>query len=252
MLTKYVLPGHKMEIQKIEPKSGRGGATGLAAAATQKKPLYVTKIYQIISDERFEVLMPMEQFKLILLPVGAEYDLCFVTPSGFFQCFGRVVDRYKDKNVYLLLMERTSNLRKQQRREFYRFSCVLDMGSRPISPEEVEEIDTKGADFTPGMLLQRSVVVDISGGGLRFVANFSYEPGMLILCCYTLNIDGRSKVFNLVGKVLSIREVDGRPGVHEHRVQYVDIDKNDREEIIRFIFEEERKNRRKERWGSEE
>ena len=51
----------------------------------------------------------------------------------------------------------------------------------------------------------------------------------------------------MIGKVLSVRELENRPGSWEHRVQYYDMDSNTREEIIKYIFEEERKSRRKER-----
>ena len=51
----------------------------------------------------------------------------------------------------------------------------------------------------------------------------------------------------MVGKVLAVRELENRKGTFEHRVQYYNLDVNIREEIIRFIFEEERKSRKKER-----
>ena len=45
----------------------------------------------------------------------------------------------------------------------------------------------------------------------------------------------------------AVRELENRKGTFEHRVQYYNLDVNTREEIIRFIFEEERKSRKKER-----
>ena len=42
-------------------------------------------------------------------------------------------------------------------------------------------------------------------------------------------------------KVLSVRELENRKGVFEHRVQYVNVDATEREEIIKYIFDEERK-----------
>ena len=48
--------------------------------------------------------------------------------------------------------------------------------------------------------------------------------------------------------MLSVRELENRPGTWEHRVQYYDMDRDTREEIIKYIFEEERKSRRKERF----
>ena len=50
-----------------------------------------------------------------------------------------------------------------------------------------------------------------------------------------------------MAKILTVRELEDRPGIYEHRAQYINIDTADREEIIRFIFEEERKYRKREK-----
>ena len=67
----------------------------------------------------------------------------------------------------------------------------------------------------------------------------------MIYCTYHLNMKGGSKEYNLVGKVLSRKEIEDKPGTYEHRVQYVNMDADVREEIIKFIFEEERRQRHK-------
>ncbi|MCL2253975.1 MAG: flagellar brake protein [Lachnospiraceae bacterium] len=242
MLSKYVQAGSRLEIQKVDRVKFNKDAV--------EPPTYETKVYDVISDDRFEIIMPMVKSKLILLPVDSEYDLCLYTDNGLYQCFGRIIDRYKENNVYLVLVELTSNLRKFQRREFYRFSCALEMNSRALEEEELENIDSDIELLSPTLPLKRCIVVDISGGGLRFVSSYSYEPGMLIHCSYSLNIDGKYKEYNLVGKVLHVSEVKNKTGVFEHRVQYIDINTEEREEIIRFIFEEERKTRRKDRWST--
>jgi c-di-GMP-binding flagellar brake protein YcgR len=51
----------------------------------------------------------------------------------------------------------------------------------------------------------------------------------------------------VIGKVLAVSELENRPGTYEHRVQYYNMDESVREEIIKFIFEEERRNRKKDR-----
>ena len=50
--------------------------------------------------------------------------------------------------------------------------------------------------------------------------------------------------------MLSSVKQEGRRDSYEHRVQYVDIETEVREEIIKYIFEEERKHRKRERLGS--
>ncbi len=50
---------------------------------------------------------------------------------------------------------------------------------------------------------------------------------------------------------MTVRELPDRPGLYEHRAQYIHIDTAEREEIIRFIFEEERKHRKRKRFVSD-
>lgn len=239
MLSKYVVPGNRIEIQAVERVK--------PADENERKKVYISQVRDILSEDQLEIMMPMEKTKMILLPVNTVFDLYFYTPSGLFQCFATVIDRYKDNNQYVLLMELTSNLRKFQRREYYRLSCALEMNSRPLEKEEKESMDrNEGKYLVPGLPLKRSVVVDISGGGIRFISSYKYEEDSLLYCKYNLVIDGVSKEYTLVTRVLVVRELDDRPGVFEHRAQYVDIDTYDREEIIRFIFEEERKHRKRE------
>jgi len=239
MLSKYVVPGNKIEIQAVERAK--------YIDDTEKKKVYQTQVYDILSEDRLEIYMPIEKSKLILLPVNAEYDLYFYTPSGLYQCFANVIDRYKTDNQFILLMELTSNLRKFQRREYYRLSCALEMNSRPLEKEEIEAVEKRGNYLVPGLPLKRSVIVDISGGGIRFVGNYAYEPDSLVCCKYNLVIDGNAKEYTLVSKVLTVKELEDRRGIYEHRAQYINIDTAEREEIIRFIFEEERKNRKREK-----
>jgi len=239
MLSKYILPGERIELQAV--------AKGMKAESDANRKVYQSKVFDILSEDRLEITMPMEKTKLILLPVDAEYDMYFYAKSGLFQCFARIIDRYKSNNVYILVVELTSNLRKFQRREYYRFSCALEMGTRILEEEEVTAVEKKQDYLVPGLPLQRSVVVDISGGGIRFVADRLYEVGSLMYCKYQLVINGKVKEYNLVGKVLNNHEIENRPGDYEHRIQYINITEAEREEIIRYIFEEERKNRQKER-----
>ncbi len=241
MLSKYVVVGNRVELQAVKRLNLNDDS------ANEERKVYSTKVYDIVSDERIELLMPMEQTKLILLPIDGEYELCFYTDNGLYQCLAKVVDRYRDNNIYVLALDLTTNLRKYQRREFYRFSCALEMNSRELLKEELESLNQSHNALQPELPLKRSVIVDISGGGLRFVSNLEYEKGSMILCNYNLVVDGVQKHYSLVGKVLSVEELENRPGVYEHRVQYVNMDVDDREEIIKYIFNEERKNRHKEK-----
>ena len=135
MLSKYVVPGNRLEIQAVERIKN--------ADETERKKIYQTQVCDVLSEDRLEIMMPMEKTKLILLPVDVEYDLYIYTSAGLYQCFARVIDRYKADAKYILLMELTSNLRKFQRREYYRLSCALDMDSRLLEKEEIQAVEKK-------------------------------------------------------------------------------------------------------------
>ena len=237
MLSRIIKPGDRIEISPVEKKGNH-----VEEENTTTKT-YVSQVQSVLSDERMEIVMPMEGTKIVLLPVDAVFDMYLTTRNGLYQCFMRVIDRYKSNNVYLLVVELTSNLRKYQRRDYYRFSCALEMKSRELSRDEIRVVDTVEEFITPGLPLKQSVIVDISGGGLRFLSNHQYEPGSLIYINYCLLIKEKVKEYNLVGKVLAIKPSENRKGIYEHRVQYVNIGNEEREEIIRYIFEEERKHR---------
>lgn len=241
MLSDIVMAGQTVEVQLISAPVEQEGGEG-----PEEKKVYRTKVFDVVSEDGLEIMMPLEKEKLILFPVDGELDLCFYTPKGLYQCYGKVKDRYKSNNVYILVMELTSNLRKHQRREYYRFGCALEMDSRELGNEEIEAMGVKEHFIVPGLPLKHSVIVDISGGGLRFIADYSYYVGCIIYCNYSLSLKGDLKQYHLVGKVLEVTELANRPGIFEHRVQYVNLDKGVREEIIKYIFQEERKQRHKE------
>lgn len=239
MLSKYVVPGNRLEMQPAE----RLGYSD----EMKKKKVYGSAVYDILSEDRLEIYMPMEKSKLILLPVDAEYDLYFYTSAGLYQCFAKVVDRYKTDHKYLLLLELTTDLRKFQRREFYRLSCALEMDIRPFEKEEVAAFEKNEKLITPDVPTKKGIIVDISGGGIRFVGRYEYEPESLVWSRYRLVQDGKMKNYMLAAQIISSTPIEGKPGVFEHRAKFVHIDTAEREEIIRFIFEEERRKRKREK-----
>lgn len=241
MLSKFVTVGNRIELQAVERN-----AEEPAEEVTERGKTYRTRVHSILSEDTLEIVMPMEKTKLILLPVDTEYDLVFYTDNGLYQCFAQITDRYKSNNVYIIVAELTSNLRKYQRREFYRFNCAIEMNSRNLSSNEVKALENNsGYGLMSGLPLKQSVIVDISGGGLRFLSSQKYEQDQLIYITYHLLRGEERKKFEVIGKVLSVQELENRPGVWEHRVQYYNMDLDTREEIIQYIFEEERKSRRK-------
>ena len=193
MLSRFISLGDKIELREVD-------RSRITEDGSQR--VYYSAVHEVLSEDTMEITMPQEQTKLILLPVDSEYDLVFYGESGLYQCFARIADRYKSNNIYILRVELTSNLRKYQRREYYRFSCALEMCARSLEEEELQAVESKSPSLLqPGLPLRRSVIVDISGGGLRFMSAQKYETGSLIYCSYHLLKGKESKKYEIIGNM---------------------------------------------------
>ncbi len=238
MLTKYIKVGDKLDIETVMR----------AGQSDDEKRQYRSVVQDIVSEDQLKVAMPMDKGKVILLPVDGEFNLCFYTKTGLYQCLARVIDRFKNNNMFMLLMELTTDLSKYQRREYYRLNCVLEMKASKVadeaedddSMEQVEIIDT---DIT----FDNGIMTDISGGGARFISRTRYPVGSEVLFKFRLFVNGKMNEYTLRGKVLFSQELRNNPGAFEHRMQFIHMPNDDRESIIRYIFEEERKIRRREK-----
>lgn len=237
MISKYVNVGDRIDIETISKGSD----------VTTERKTYKSQVFDIEAEDRIKVAMPMEQGRVILLPVDEEFNLCFYTPSGLYQCLGRVADRYKTDKIFVLVMDLTTDIRKYQRREYYRLNCVLDMKSTMINQKDVSHLSEQVHFIDTDITFDNGIMVDISGGGARFISRVKYPKDSHILFSFKLFVNDKLQEYKLIGKILLSNEIEGREGEYEHRIMFVNIMNDDRESIIKYIFEEERKIRRREK-----
>ncbi len=207
---------------------------------------YPSKIYDIISNDRLVCAMPIHNNKLVLLATGTRFELYLYSTLGMYRCKAVISDRYKENNVYLFEVELLSEPEKHQRRQYYRMETLLDIKYKPFSEEEYEEYEQNG--IISGTMEEKNYVngttVDISGGGMKFVSKEQLEPGVQLYCILTVNYLGIEYNIGIVGNILTSVSVINRSGFYEHRMEYMTINGNEREIIIKYIFEEERKKRK--------
>lgn len=239
MLSRYVQPGDRVELQLVM------GNKDYDSLSEQK--IYVSKVLEVVKEDRLQLMMPMEKTRLIVVTLNQDCCVYFYTKTGLFQCFMKVMDRYKLGNMYILEMELVTNLKKFQRREYYRYDCALPMEMRYLTAMEIQSFENSEVCDLEDIPFSTGTIVDISGGGLRFVAEEQYGLGRIICSKFYLLMGGRSYEYILIGNIISSSEAVNKPGTFEHRIQFKNITKKQREEIIRYIFEEERITRQKEK-----
>lgn len=233
MLDKYVKEGDKIEIRQVKRASIMGDEQ-------QEQKIYISKISQVLEEDKLEILMPIEQSRMVLLPRNIIMNMVIYTSNGLYQCEVKATDRYKNGNVYLQVMELISAIKRYQRREFYRYSCSVSVFSRSLEEEERENLV-----WDETLPCEEGTSYDIGGGGVRFRVDSSYETNEIILCILRLEIKGNLRDIQTLGKVLSCRPIKDSESF-EVRVQFEKITNRDRELIIQYIFEDERRRRKQE------
>lgn len=197
--------------------------------ATYENQKSYTSIVQDIGDDEIVISAPVENGKIIPLELGTSYMLAIYTKGGLYKCRGKVSHRGKKNQLHLIKLTILSDMKKSQRREFYRLDCIM-----PINFAMKDSNDW-----------YHGLVVDISGGGLRFTSKENLRTKPELICKFEVNIQNEVRTLEILGQVIDSRIVDFDTMKYETRVKFDDIPNEDRENIIKYIFEEQRKRRKR-------
>lgn len=107
----------------------------------------------------------------------------------------------------------------------------------PENEDEVDMIEEPGSE-----VWKQAVAMDVSGGGVRIASKVKEEEGTFIELKLPL-VNGKERtVLYTKAKILKVLP-SSQSGVYELRVEFIDILEADREEIVKYIFDMERKKR---------
>ncbi len=229
-----IRPGDRVDIENVIPEN-----------SYEDKKYHITKVYDVTDDGDVEIVMPTEKTRMVVLSVGAMYDMYFYAGKGIYACTGEVISRRNEGGVSIAVLSPTTELRRHQRREYFRYDCVIGMNSRALEDDEAAEYEKNGRLRPEKMPLDKGVIVDLSGGGMRFVSAQDYKQGSLVHCRFILNLRNKMHTYDEVVRVLFVDALTNNQTSKEYRGQFLKMESGEREEIIRFIFEEERKMRAK-------
>lgn len=173
--------------------------------------------------------------KIIKLPTDEFYFFTFVTESGILK-YNAVIKEY----VYLedfnfMIVQLQSEIEKVQRREFLRFDCVIPLKFAEL-PQFLSD-DENLQSFLEG------TAMDLSEGGIRFLSNENIDVGQKLRFIITLNYD----FVTVLGNILHKQEYPKSNFKYQYRAQFFDLQKEDKDKIINYIFFEQRFKARKDR-----
>lgn len=251
MVSSILKVGDKLDIrilQQVETQKEMGGIP---------PKILKSVIYDIKEDGTLEIGMPTEAGKMVLLTLGLRYDVVFYAKGSLYRATGLIKERYKSDNLYMASMELVTGLTKFQRREYYRFECLLDIDYVTLSTQEADMIEKQileaedmleyHTETFPEDGVHSGIAVDISGGGVRFVSEEKIPAETSVLIHLRLISESGQREFWVPGIILQGRKREGDMIKYEYRVMFCLKDNKVREHIIKYIFEEERKNRKNEK-----
>lgn len=257
MLIEAIKLGDKLNIKQLDVKSEKE---------------YASKLLDIKEDGIISIAMPIEKNRVVIMDIGSKYQVIFYTAKGLFASEAVVIERYKVQRLYVAELRILTEPTKFQRREFFRFQCIMDVNycvmpqgrfhdtMQQLNKEEstsgltklqkkvrvleyLKDLDAKNE--TQLIQIKKGMITDISGGGMKLKAEEEIHQDKEIYLCFSLN-QGLSNI-NVFGEIISSEKSLVRSNLYEHRLKYTDISKEEREQIVRYVLNEERKLRQKEK-----
>lgn len=212
---------------------------------------FKSNVYRVLSDEELLLSAPLEKGALYPIRSGENILVAFNKDnSGIYDFYADVIARKKAGHLSAIIIRKTSDLRKTQRRHYFRFSYVgafeiLDSIEEKEGLDHLKEKYKNNKDIIIDEEEEKFITMDgrdISGGGFRAVSKKSFEAGEIV--DGRVDLDG--KLLKFKAKIIRCTEIEGPYPKYDVAFQFFEIDDRVRAEIISFIFRRERKTRNKE------
>lgn len=196
--------------------------------------VYISQVEDVVDDMRLLLHVPVSYSRVVMLDRSQVYSFLYFTEKGMIRFDTSILDYEKRDGLELMHVNLISAGERMQRREFFRFTCLL--------PLQFVDIDDNNEDVTVEM--QKGIIKDLGGGGIRFVSNYSMEEKSTVRCIIPLD----TSYMITVGKVLHKQYFPKSNFKYQYRVEFAGILPEEREKIVQYIFGEQRKVMKKKDW----
>ncbi len=251
MANEIIQIGNKIEMYEVSRNH----------AAEDDPVVYISQFLQWLEHNVALIAVPFHQNHLVPLRYDIPYEMRFFTKKGLYRCRGVVQKRTKTgNNIAVAEVKFISALEKQQRRQYYRMDCILPMKYSILKeiPRDTYQERKKAMSLEDKLKLEEKLkkrqlemlegtILDLSGGGIRFNSLNQQTAGDVLLLCPSIPEHVWKKIPLLLGKVISCRKIPNKePAMFDNRIEFVEVTHMEQEQIITYIFQEERERRRRE------
>lgn len=193
-----------------------------------KQRFMVSQVLEKSHGGTLVIAMPILQGRLVPIRVNKIINIVFYRPNGVYEFKAQVAGRSKGK-VPSIQIQALSPIKKTQRRNYFRLNTIL--------PVQVSINCVPGEECA----VFNCLTLDISAGGMRLASNKDIDEGCTIGCDLVL----AGKPLSVKAKVVRRSAVYNKEYAFEIGVQFIRLEEKVRCGIIAFIFEEQKKLKKK-------
>lgn len=198
-------------------------------------PTFSSQFEWAVDEVTMVVAAPIFEGNIYPVRIGWFMNVYFTVRDDLFKFRTRVLSRGSKDNIAHLKLELIDDIVKIQRREFFRFEYSI-----PIEYRVVNSIHEEESEKEP---MKPAVTRDLSGGGLCIKLEEQIPLNKIMECRLSLGDLGEVSFFGKV--VRSSNRPEDMKYKYEVGLLFRKIENRDKERIIRFIFREQLRLRRK-------
>jgi c-di-GMP-binding flagellar brake protein YcgR len=228
----------------------------------EKAQRYLSAIYDVKKDGTLVMDIPVIQRRLVALSTGLRYTFIFTTEDrnhdkSFYISEGEITSRYRQGNFFLMDARLSTPLNRFQRREYYRLECSLKSIGVALGDDfDPKQIIDAGKflieHIRDGYQVAHGTISNISGGGALLITNEDFKDASYILMRVIFSNEEDEKKSNaeddtmeLLAKILEKR-YNEETKKYSYRLMFVFQNPRFRDRIIKYVFDEQRRQRKKE------
>lgn len=193
---------------------------------------FISQFEEIEDRENILVSAPLRDGIIYPIQLGTSLEIFFIHKMDLFKFKASVINRTTSNILPFLVISQISDIERIQRRQFYRFERNLDLTFGKFDMITHVESDEKISACTK----------DLSGGGLCMYTDCKLDIDTIINCEIILDEENKIK---FLARVARRTESENSNHKYEIGICYKRISNLDRETIVRYIFIEQRKLRKK-------
>lgn len=210
--SKFLIPGEKINLVMLDEFNDYQ---------------YQSKVERVNNDGTIEVLIPIAKSQILYIKNDTILKVVVARDSAIFEFKAKIISKTFGMEP-LLKLAMVSDVVKIQRRNYYRLKVL-----KPIKVRKALNLKEKLFEE-----YFNASLIDLSGGGIGFTSYKELNENDIV----ELNMELNSNIVNLFGRIVR-KEVNDRnyKDMYLYGIHFEKITEIERNSIMRFIFEEQRK-----------